>query len=411
MRIFLSVVRSLGRAGKEVHVVPFDYQAPALRSKYIRHVHIVPAYNDGPGAWRDTVLALLRSYEFKLVIPTCDRAILAFDAFRQSFEQFPIAIPNAAATETLFDKQRTRELAVMLGIPVAVGRELRENDTAERLADDFGLPVALKPRRSYTLSRESFGSRGQVTIVQTLSELVTCLEGIQDRSGYIVEQYFHGVGVGVSVLANEGRIIQAFQHRRLREGRSGSSCRVSELLNHHLLKACQTICRHSSLTGICMFEFRYNPATEDWVLLEANARFWGSLPLPLSLGVDFPRLLYELFVSKTEQPQRFYPVGIRARNFALDGRNLLAEIPRLRLHSVGSWLSSVADFLAQPLRWLAGTERSDTFVGDDLKPALAECGRLVRSAAPRIAAAVRSEQKPVERQPRQHRRFLRHLGT
>ncbi len=298
----------------------------------------------------------------------------------------------------------------MLGIPVAAGRELRENDTADSLAGDFGLPVALKPRRSYLLSRESFESRGQVAIVRTSAELAAGLAGIQDRSGYIVEQYFQGVGVGVSVLANEGRVIQAFQHRRLREGRSGSSSRVSEPLNHDLLKACQSMCRHTNLTGICMFEFRYNPATQSWVLLEANARFWGSLPLPLSLGVDCPRLLYELLVLKTEQPQVVYPVGIRARNFALDGRNLLAEVPR-RVHNVGSWLSGVADFLAQPLRWLAGTERSDTFVGDDLKPALAECGRLVRSAVPRIAAALRSQHKAVERQPRRHRRSLRHLGT
>jgi predicted ATP-grasp superfamily ATP-dependent carboligase len=219
------------------------------------------------------------------------------------------------------------------------------------------------------------------------------------------------VGVGVSVLANAGRVIQAFQHRRLREGRSGSSSRISEPVNRDLLKACQSICRHTNLTGICMFEFRYKVAAQDWVLLEANARFWGSLPLPLSLGVDFPRLLYDLLVSKTEHPQRVYPAGIRARNFALDGRNLVAEITRLRVHNVGSWLSNIADFLAQPLRWVAGTERSDTFVGDDLKPALAECAGLVRSAAPRIAAVLRSQHKPVERQPHQHRQSLPHLGT
>ena len=254
-------------------------------------------------------------------------------------------------------------------------------------------------------------SRGQVAVVQTSAELAARLEGIRDRPGYIVEQYLQGVGVGVSVLANEGRIIQAFQHRRLREGRSGSSSRVSELLDHDLLKACQSICRHTNLTGICMFEFRYNPATQDWALLETNARFWGSLPLPLSLGVDFPRLLYELLVSKTEHPQVVYPTGIRARNFALDGRNLLAEIPGLRMHNVRVWLAGVADFLAQPLRWFAGSEKSDTFVADDLKPAWAECVGLVRSAAPRIAAALRSQRQPVEHRSRQHRRSSPHLGT
>ena len=32
MRIFLSIVRSLGRAGKEVHAVPLNWQSPALNS-------------------------------------------------------------------------------------------------------------------------------------------------------------------------------------------------------------------------------------------------------------------------------------------------------------------------------------------------------------------------------------------
>ena len=193
------------------------------------------------------------------------------------------------------------------------------------------------------------------------------------------------MGVGVSVLANQGRIIQAFQHRRLREGRSGSSCRVSEPVNSGMLSACQAICESTRLTGVCMFEFRYNPVTADWVLLEVNARFWGSLPLPLSLGVDFPRFLYELMVRNTEVPQVNYSAGIMARNFALDGRNLLADAPKLRAPEFGRWLSDVADFLTQPMRWLAGTERSDTFVKDDFMPAFLECVRLVRSGTSRLS--------------------------
>jgi predicted ATP-grasp superfamily ATP-dependent carboligase len=384
MRIFLSVVRSLGRAGKEVHAVPFDDQSPALRSKYVHRVHAVPAYHDGPMAWRDALLALLQACQFKLVVPTCDRAILSFDAFRQSFEQFPIALPNAAAMETLFDKHCTRELATSLGIPVAAGRELQPGDTADILIRDFGLPLALKPRRSYWLSRESYDSRGQVAIIRTASDLAARLAAVQDRSRYIVERHFHGVGVGVSVLASTGRITHAFQHRRLREGRSGSSSRISEHVDRDLLHACEAICRHTGLSGVGMFEFRCNPATRDWVLLEVNARFWGSLPLALSLGVDFPRFLYDLLVLKTERPLVAYPAGIKARNFALDGRNLLADIPRLDVQDLGRWLSDVADFLAQPIRWMTGTERSDTFVRDDLKPALLECARLLRSGARRL---------------------------
>ena len=189
----------------------------------------------------------------------------------------------------------------------------------------------------------------------------------------------------MSVLANQGRIIQAFQHRRLREGRSGSSCRISEPVNFGMLAACQAICEKTRLTGVCMFEFRYNPVMAAWVLLEVNARFWGSLPLPLSLGVDFPQFLYELMVRNTEVPQVNYSAGIMARNFALDGRNLLADTPQLRAPEFRRWLSDIADFLTQPMRWLAGTERSDTFVKDDLAPAFLECIRLVGSGTTRLS--------------------------
>ena len=54
MRIFLAVVRSLGRSGKEVHAVPFNWHAPALKSRYIAAIHQVPRYSDDPeGCARD----------------------------------------------------------------------------------------------------------------------------------------------------------------------------------------------------------------------------------------------------------------------------------------------------------------------------------------------------------------------
>jgi hypothetical protein len=48
MRIFLAVVRSLGRAGKEVHAAPFNWHSPALKSKYISAIHHLPRYSDNP---------------------------------------------------------------------------------------------------------------------------------------------------------------------------------------------------------------------------------------------------------------------------------------------------------------------------------------------------------------------------
>jgi predicted ATP-grasp superfamily ATP-dependent carboligase len=378
MRIFLAVVRSLGRAGKEVHAAPFNWHSPALRSKYIAQVHYLPRYSDDPAAWRESVLHVLRAHSFDLVVPCCDRAILPLHAHREEFAGHRLAIPNPIAMNLLFDKECTRELCTKLGIRVVAGGRVGPADSARDLADRFGLPLVLKARRSYSVDR--LDSVGKVWIVDSEAELQKVLTGLEDPSRYLAEAYFAGVGVGVSVLAQNGKILHAFQHRRLREGRGGSSSyRVSEPVDEELRRACEKICDHTNLTGVCMFEFRWNPDNRDWVLLETNARFWGSSPLPISLGVDFPRFLYDLLVHQRQHPPVQYRVGVRARNLVLDGFNLFAGLRYLQRGQIGAWCADVGDFLVQPIRWMTGQERSDSFVSDDLRPALWECAVLFQS--------------------------------
>ena len=383
MRIFLAVVRSLGRAGKEVHAAPFNWRSPALRSKYISAVHHFPRYSDDPVAWRTSVLDVLRKQSFDLVVPCCDRAIHPLLNHRDEFAGYRIAIPNPAAMNLLFDKERTRQLSAELGIPVVAGARVSPSDTAQELADRHGLPLVIKAKTSYSIDR--LDSAGKVWIVESRPELQKVLSALQELSYFLVEAYFEGVGVGVSVLAENGKILHAFQHRRLREGRGGSSSyRVSEPVNEELHRACEKICRHTDLTGVCMFEFRWNPSNRDWVLLETNARFWGSSPLPISLGVDFPRFLYDLLVHQVRHAPVQYLVGIRSRNFVLDGFNLFSGLRDLHRGELGTWLANLGVFLAQPMRWLSGRERSDSFVSDDLRPALWEFAALSRNVAQKL---------------------------
>jgi predicted ATP-grasp superfamily ATP-dependent carboligase len=376
MRIFLAVVRSLGRSGKEVHAVPFNWHAPALKSRYIAATHLVPRYSDDPTGWLGAVRNLLEQYRFDLIVPCCDdRSILAFDRHRDEFAKYCVAIPASNAMDLLFDKAQTRALCVRLGISITAGAVLGPADTASDLITRYGLPLVVKPARSYSLDR--LDAWGKVFVVETAAELDRVLSQIADRERYLVEQYFDGVGKGVSVLAHEGRILNAFQHRRLREGWGGSSShRMSEPIDPALFHACKEIANFTALSGVCMFEFRFNLDTRRWILIETNARFWGSLPLPISLGVDFPRYLYDLLVRQQIHPQMPYQEGVTSRNVTLDALNLMSDFRRRRPGEFGSWLSAAGSFVTQPVRWATGQERSDSFVWDDLLPAFSECAQL-----------------------------------
>jgi hypothetical protein len=54
-RAFLSVVRSLGRAGIEVHVGWFEDGEPALSSRYVAEAHRIPAYRPDASEWKDVL--------------------------------------------------------------------------------------------------------------------------------------------------------------------------------------------------------------------------------------------------------------------------------------------------------------------------------------------------------------------
>ncbi len=371
-RAFLTIMRSLGRKKITVDACPLDFKSPALKSKYIRCVHRLPLYNADPNCWVEACTALIYEKKYDLIIPCDDRFIIPLMHHRGALGDIPIAIIDRTCFDLFFDKAKTREIAQQLGIPIASGRWLESTDTADILIENFGLPLAIKPKRSFTL--DNLAIRQSVRLVDNRESLARVLESISTPGEYLVEKFFAGSGIGVSVLANEGRILQIFEHHRLREPITGggSSYRVSAQIDSELETAVTNIIGHAGLTGLSMCEFRKDFATGSWILIEVNARPWGSIALPVSLGIDFPYLLFELLTEKKEVSRRTYPVGHFARHTTADLYNL-SKIFRLnwRVSRLNA-LSSLAADLASYMRVFMFREIHDTFAWDDLAPAVAE---------------------------------------
>lgn len=392
MRIFLAVVRSLGRAGNEVHAAP-TARSPALHSRYISATHWLPRYLDNPAHWVRAVKTLLEREQFDAVLPNCDDStLLPFHLHREEFAGFNIALPNENSMHVLFDKAATRALCEDLGIPVAPGRVLAPDDSPDDLIASFGLPVVIKPRRS--VSSDHIGEFEKVGILESRDQLEQALRAIREHERYLVEGYFPGTGGGVSVLASSGEVLESFQHRRLREATGGvSSYRISEAVAAPILEACKKICRSTLFTGVCMFEFRRNQQTGAWVLIETNARFWGSVSLPIAVGMDFPNDLFNLMVGGTRPLAKTYALGMRSRNLILDGKNVLTSAYGSGVSGIPTFFSGLISYLAHPFLCLAGREVSDSFAADDPMPGLAEFADLAPELMRRWAARNRPEKQ------------------
>lgn len=367
-RSFLAIVRSLGRRGIAIHAAPSNFRSPALRSRYIGVIHELPPWIGDGNEWLKATTELLRRQRYSLVIPCNETALLPLQRYRTSLSEFArLAIPDDGAITVLFDKHKTRELATRLGVNITAGRLVAPDDAAENVLSELGAPVVVKPRRSYSL--ETLGLRRKVDVVDNPARLQKHLDQ-HDRNEILLEEYFPGQGIGVSVLASHGRLLQAFEHHREREIDGASFYRCSAPITPDLIDAAGSVIAALEYTGLAMFEFKRN-TTGQWVLLEINARPWGSMPLPLALGVDFPYRWYRLLTLGEETPAVSYPTGIYGRNLLPDVRMLLVEAAGRPLSRVRRSFFVMGSLL-ELRRLLVGQEIHDVFARDDVRPAFLE---------------------------------------
>ena len=369
-RAFLSVVRSLGRRGIEVHVGWCEAGAAAAHSRYVGTIHEIPPPTLKDFRWRDRLLEILDRENFDLVIPCNDPSILPLQLHRKDFAPFldSLYLLDEHAFRIAFDKLESYELARTLGIPVP--RRLRASrleDLASALSS-FSLPVLVKPKASFTVDR--LERKHHVRWARSPQELESLVQALLPWGDVAIEERVSGRGAGVEVLAHQGQLLVAFQHVRLHEPPSGggSSYRRSTALHPELLAATQKFLQALRYTGVAMMEFKIDSDRGTWAFIEINARFWGSLPLALAAGVDFPSHLYEMWVEGRRDFAQGYRTGVSCRNLANDFLWMKRNVPRWRMP-------------AELVRLLPLREHSDTFVLDDPWPGVAEVWSGVRHVA------------------------------
>ncbi len=378
IRSFLTVIRSLGRRNLCVHAGWFSPDSLALHSRYLHATHEIPRYSPESDAWKTRLIALMRREQFDLVIPTEDEAIIPLQLHRAELEPFGrIYLLGDKAFQIAFSKFRTNELARELGISLPREVRISEMPDLDSITSRFDFPLVLKPRASF--QAEDLSSKRTVRKAYDYEELRACLESMLADGEVLIQENFIGDGVGVEVLADKGEILVAFQHQRIHEPLmgGGSSYRRSMPLHPELLEATSRMMRAMDYTGVAMVEFKMNRQTGEWVLIEINGRFWGSLPLSVAAGADFPYYLYRLLVHGERNLPKGYRPGIYCRNFSED---LCWVVQNAKAPHDDETLATLPHWRAIPeaLHILTLRERNDTLVLDDPMPGLVEMGRIVR---------------------------------
>lgn len=308
----VAAVRALAAQGLTVTVGESTRLAAALFSRHAARRLRYPPPLAEPEKFVAAIIAELRSHSYDVLLPMELNTLLLLSKERHQFAglvRFPFA-PHATLLQGATKRgavEAARRCDVAVPRTFFVDREAR----LETLIAEPGLPMVLKPDLGE-------GGRG-LFYCRTEDELARRLQLIK-RLGkpYLAQEWIPagGEAIGVSVLMNEqSEPVARFTHCRVREYPvSGGPSTLRESCRRPAAEeAAVRLLKGLGWQGVAMVEFKTDPRNNRPLLMEINPRFWGSLPLAIRAGVDFPSLLYSQAMG-SEPVKTVQRDGVRVRN-------------------------------------------------------------------------------------------------
>lgn len=352
--VVIAVSRSLHRHG--IPVTFADISGGRARhpfSRAIQNFVRLPNHRETPDEFIDALSKLIQTGNYDTLIPCSDPGLVAVSEHYDLLAPLLyVCCPPPDIVRRVLDKSQTLEAAMRSGILTPETYNLPDIDALEELRREPRFPLIAKPLSKVNENLHTFKMRYFESFEDLQNAFIAePLFGARN----LLQEYCVGEGVGIELLLHEGEPLAIFQHRRLREfpvTGGGSVASVSEPLNPVLVEQAVTLLREIGWQGVAMVEFRYDPVQRRAVLMEVNGRYWGSLPLAISAGFEFPFYEWQLAHGEMPSPPVSYRPGLPFRWLSGDIRrvvSLFSESPNDGFPRPSKWSESfrfVTDFAA-----------------------------------------------------------------
>jgi biotin carboxylase len=380
-RAALAAVRSCGRRGWRVVTIGRS-RGIAGASRFAAASQCIPSHSWAtPTGVVEAVAQAVRQHAVDVVLPVTDmasRALLGADAAVGA----RVAGPSPDAYHRASDKAGLLEVAAACGLRVPNQLLLTTPADLAQLATFPAAAAVVKPARS-VVEVEGRTRSLSVRFADSAAQLHDVVHGFPAEAyPLMVQERTFGAGTGVFLLRTEHGTQLAFGHRRLREKPPAggvSTYREAILPPPALLERCERLLDALGYRGAAMIEFKEDRVTGDFVLMEINARLWGSVQLAIDAGVDFPSALVDMTLGQAIPASPAIRLGVRSwwELGELDHALALWRRTREELHGppdlqVGAWAA---------VRALADRRLSDypeVFRWNDPMPFVAELARWVQ---------------------------------
>ncbi|MBU1985067.1 ATP-grasp domain-containing protein, partial [bacterium] len=366
----LAIIRSLGRKGVPVTLGFVSPHSLARESRYVHRQLPMPDPIYNVQRWIEWLRKHLAENPYEAVFPVGDSTIVPLHYFRKEFSPPPpILMANEREYIFSYNKLETIRAAIRLGVPIPRTVELHQESEIEQVlaSVEKDFPLILKPYTS-KLIKDNRVVFLQVAVAEGKDEFREQAKRLLTNGPILVQEACRGHEVGQEFLLKNGEVVAECQHERIHEQFGGGmGCyRCTAPMDPTLRERSLSLLRTVSWSGVATVEYLTEGGNPP-ILMEINGRFWGSLPLQIAAGVDYPWLWLQMVKGRDLPPPGAYPAPIYSRNLE---RDLVWIRKNLRTRRSGPLARRVSGWkiATEVLHVFSGREHFDELTRDDPRP-------------------------------------------
>lgn len=367
--IALAITRSLGRNGVRVVRVHPNGLDRSLSSKYCSKVEVSPDFYESEERLLAFLLGLQNRYEgTRLLIPASDDCAYFVSKYHGALSAtFSVLAPSGSVMERILDKKKQYEQAQSLGIPIPETYFPAGIEDVSRLAPKLvNYPYVIKPLVAHTwrramMKKVSQGKKGFA--VQNVQELISQYEAIaQGDQNVMIQEVIGGADerlfTFLSYFNAQSQPIAYCTRKKLRQlPVDFGYCTMTESCHDEIVKD-QSIrlLQGFGFHGISGVEWKLDPRTKTYKLIEINPRAGNTIGIAPACGVDLPYIAFKDKIGGEISRVTEWKDGIKWIDFEQDIWAAM-ELHRSGKLSLGEWWRS-----------FAGRKVHAVYASDDLRP-------------------------------------------
>jgi len=310
----LGIARDL--AGRGLLVVGLSAKREAY-GNFTRCCEVRTAPDSGaqPEQLRAYLLEARNELEGAVVFPTRDLDVLFLDRYRLDLEPYyRLALPPTEVLERVLDKYALAQVAQGAGVPVPRSCVVNSEKDLARVADEVGFPCVGKPVSSVHWRQgggwEKVGGR-KAFLAQDAEELRAEFQRVSAaHPSLLIQEWIPGstrqIVVMGGYLDENAEPLGYFTARKVVQSPDdfGTGCIVQTEEIPEIVPLTRRLWRALGYQGMSEVEYKQDPRTGEFKLIEINTRHWDQHTLGAACGVNLSWIAYQHVSGSKTEPVR-----------------------------------------------------------------------------------------------------------